>query len=948
MRRISRYLTAILLVLVTVLALALRLYRLDAQSLWYDEGFSVYLARMSVAEITARTAADIQPPLYYYLLHGWIQVFGDAAGTLRAFSLLFGVLSVPLVYAVAWRLFRSRLAGLLAALLMAASPLHIWYGQEVRMYTLLTFLGLLSSYLLLNIVERAAPPQPPRQTWRVAGDLLLWLAYTLTSIAALYTHYFAFFVLAFQGVYLLVVWGAQGFRPARLGLAGIASGVLTVVAYIPWLPNLLTRYAADTSYWPGQLKLHEVLVDIALSYVGGESVLEQIGTWLAMGYGLVLLVCLLALLLPSRHSAPAGRLSQVPLVFLLLYLLLPLSLILLLSYNAPKFNARYVMVSQPALLLLVGGGLATLWQRRRRILGNLFRWALATLALVFVLGTSAYATYQAYTVPIFARADFRGVAADIRRSIQPDETIILCSGHMFPVFDLYASGMERHLLPNSLTLDTTRTLDYTIAADLNRWLVGKGGVWVVLWQSEVVDPVGYLETMLGQAGEEQPVAQRFAQIALRHYRLLPGVSFSDRPKVDHPSGLDFGDRLALLGYSQTGPQQVTLFWQASQLLDEDYRVSIILRDPNNQIWGQWDGRPSAYLYPTNRWRVGQVVFGSYDLVPIPGTPPGDYGLDVGVYTEADPVGLDVLDAAGAAQGKRAMLGAVSLSVPPAVAGEIDVPNELQAEPEGGLELLGWDLSRTEAQPGDRVLLTLFWSVLAQPQADFSVRLSVTDATGQDVEAGTFPPTNAWHPTSIWRVGQAWRGQSTFRLPVRLQPGEARLFAQLVDGTGVPAGPAVELGTIDVQPTNRSFTSPQPQVAREASFDGKLELLGADLASQTARQGGALRVTLYWRSLADMDVPYTVFVHLVGPDGRVVAGHDGQPAGGARPTTGWVPSEYLTDPHDVSIPADLPPGDYVVEVGLYDAGVPNLPRLPIVGEVGQTEADRVIFGPITVR
>ena len=946
MKRFLPSLAAILLVLITLLALALRLFRLDAQSLWYDEGFSVYLARMGLAEIAARTAADIQPPLYYYLLHGWMQLFGGSSGTLRGFSLLFGVLSVPLSFAVARRLFGGHLAGLLAALLMAVSPLHIWYSQELRMYTLLTFLALLSSYLLLLIVGRAEPV-PSNRPGRVGVDLFLWIAFTLVTVAALYTHYFAFFVLAFQGVYLLVAWGRQGFHPARLGLVGMASGVLSMLAYVPWLPNLLTRYGTDASYWPGQLKLGEVLVDIAVSYVGGESISEQPGVALALGFGIVAVVCCIALLRPLGRVT-LGRSVQLPLVFLLLYLLMPPALILLLSYNAPKFNARYVMVAQPALLILFGGGLAALLQRQGRLVGRLFTWLMGVVALLLVVGSSAYATYQTYAAPAFARADFRGAAAYVAQSIQPDETIILCSGHMFPVWDLYAPGMERHLLPESPTLDTTRILDYSISSDLNRWLAGRGGVWLVLWQDEVVDPVGYLPAMLDQAGEEHVVDRNFAQLELRHYRLYPDALFSDQPDIEHPSGINLGDRLKLMGYSQTGPQQVTFFWQALQPLDEDYRISIVLRDTNNQIWGQWDGRPSAYLYPTNRWPSGKVVLGRYDLVPIAGTPPGDYGLDVGVYTEEDPVGLDVLDVNGAAQGKRVVLGAVRLSVPPVSAKEIEVPYEVRADMGGGLDLLGWDLSRAEAQPGDRLQLTLFWSARAQPQADYSVQVSFSDSTGQVLVAGLFAPTNAWHPTRGWQAGQAWRGQSTLRLPVQLQPGGADIVVQLVDEAAAAVGPAVKLGSVEVQPTERSFTPPRPQMVREANFGGRIELLGADLGSQGARQGGSLRVILYWGALVDMDIPYTAFVHLIADDGRVVTGHDGEPVGATRPTTGWVPGEFLADSHDIAIPGDLPPGDYVVEVGLYDPGAPDMPRLKIVGEGGHAEGDRIIFGPVTIR
>lgn len=928
----------VLLLLILLQGLGLRLYRLDAQSLWYDEGFSVYLARMGVDEITARTAADIQPPLYYYLLHGWIGLLGDGERALRGLSVLFGALTVPLVYAVAWQLFRSRLAGLLAALLVAVSPLHVWYAQEVRMYTLLTFLCLLSSYFLLLVVKAE----------KTASVAILWTAYTLANVAALYTHYFAFFVLAFQALYVLAVWVAGRGHRLHLILGSLASGAATLLLYLPWLPQLVTRYGTDVSYWPGQLKIHEVLVDIAISFVGGESVSEETGILLAAGYSLVLILCLLALLSQARRSRQHDvEKRHRPLLFLLLYLLLPPAFILALSYNTPKFNARYVMVSHPAFSLILAGGLAALWQRRAGSLGNALRGALSALALIFLLSVSAYADYNAYTDPAFARADFRGVARYLQERLGPDEAVILTSGHMFPVFDYYAPGIERHLLPDSPTLDTTRTLDYSIATDLNKWLAGKDGVWLVLWQDEVVDPTGYLTAMLGEVAEEQAVEQVFPQVGLRHYRLPPNAFLSEQPTIAHPADLNFGNQLRLLGYTQIDDRQVVLFWEAIQPLDEDYRVSLVLRDTAGQSWGQWDGRPSAYLYPTNRWRVGQIVFGRTELVPLPGTPPGDYGLEVGVYTEDDPVGLDLLDAAGAPQGTRAMLGAVRLSVPAVTAQEVGAAHPARIEMGDGLALLGWDLDRYEVQPGDRLLLTVFWSVEAQPQGDDAVRLLVTDAAGRLLDAGTFPLTNHWHPTSTWLPGQAWRGQMSFRMPIHAEPGEARLAVQLVDGGGGALVSPADLTVIQVLSTDRVFTPPQPQAPRRMRFDDRILLLGADLAPDPVGVGGTLRVTLYWQALVELDIPYTVFVHLLDPEGRVVVGHDGEPGSGTRPTTGWVPGEYITDMHDLAIPADLLPAEYVIEVGLYDAGAPGKPRLTILGQDGQVGTDRVIFGPVQV-
>jgi hypothetical protein len=271
-----------------------------------------------------------------------------------------------------------------------------------------------------------------------------------------------------------------------------------------------------------------------------------------------------------------------------------------------------------------------------------------------------------------------------------------------------------------------------------------------------------------------------------------------------------------------------------------------------------------------------------------------------------------------------------------------VTNPVRIELGDGLALLGWELSQEEAQPGDRMHLGVVWSVEAQPEGNYQVLILVTDAAGQAWEAGVFQPTNPWHPTSIWLPGQAWRGQITFRLPIQAQPGEARLAVQLLQADGTLLGPAGELGTLLVAPTDRVFTPPQPKLIRESVLDNKVTLVGADLWNDVVPPGGTLRLTLYWQALAEMDVPYTVFVHLLDAEGQVVAGTDAQPRAGARPTTGWVPGEYISDPHELAIPAELASGEYVLEVGMYDAGVPAMPRLPILGKEGEPATDRVIF------
>jgi hypothetical protein len=268
-------------------------------------------------------------------------------------------------------------------------------------------------------------------------------------------------------------------------------------------------------------------------------------------------------------------------------------------------------------------------------------------------------------------------------------------------------------------------------------------------------------------------------------------------------------------------------------------------------------------------------------------------------------------------------------------------------------LLGWDLggdpdNPEHAQPGDQLSLTLIWGVESQPQDDYRLRVLINDSAGQTHDAGTFAPTNIWHPTNAWEEGQAWRGQVIFRLPIQVQPGEAQLGLELVDSSGSSPGGSAVLGTLEILSPERVFTSPQPQLPQAANYADKAALRGGDLDPAPVRTGEQLQVALYWQALADMDVAYTVFVHLLGPDGRVVVGHDGEPAGGARPTTNWVPGEYVTDSHEMVVPANLQPGEYLFEVGLYDAAAPGMPRLPVLDEQGRESTDRTLLGPIKVR
>ncbi|RLC78046.1 MAG: hypothetical protein DRI61_10485, partial [Chloroflexi bacterium] len=784
-----------LVLLLLLLAFLLRVYRLGAQSLWYDEGVSAYLTTLSPAELTRWTAEDIQPPLYYYVLYLWVRGAGRSEFALRFPSLFFGVLMVPMFYLLGKRLAGEK-AAIIAALLAAISPLYLWYSQEARMYTLFTFLGLLSCWLLLKLANPGSQP---------AGGFTS-LAYLLTNVAALYTHYFAFFLLAFQGLFSLITGLAnagkspQG-RHRLLGILALQGA--SVLAYAPWLPFLLNRYRVDVSYWEGTLKLHEALRKVLISFSLGETMLEQKALPLALIYGgLFLLSLTLMAVAHKRHSV----------LFLALYLFIPLVAVLALTYRNPKFNPRYLMFASPAFLLTIAGGMGAMWELRPRFL---FRGILAAMAL-FVAASAFQSDHNLYCDPAFTKADFRGVARYIKEHIGPNETVLLVSGHMYPVFAYYYGWEGWTPLPPLRIISTKDVLNFEVADSLNEALAGKEGVWVVLWQDEVVDPNGVVLKLLAENCRPMPVEASFWHVRLRHYRMPPGVRFSSSPSIEHPAEVNFGGLVKFLGYDLDG-RKLTLYWQALKPLREDYKVTVNVLDEAGHIWGRADRRPAAYLYPTMRWRPGEVVFGEMELPLLPGTPPGEYRLSIGVYSEAAPQGLDVLDERGAPQGKRAFVGKVEVTelreLRPGENYPVEPAVNIPLTPE--ITLRGFRLTPGKLRPGDVLHIVMLWEATSIPRSDYQLILRLTDSQGGQVER-SYPPAGESFPTSRWPQGGIVLGQYAFRIPPSTGAGKAAFSAVLI-GPGGAAGKPVPIGEVEIAPVQRTFELPRPRVELDANF-----------------------------------------------------------------------------------------------------------------------------------
>lgn len=227
----------LLLAAVAAVALVTRLLFLGDKSLWLDEAWSWRAAEISIPSMIDRTKGDVHPPLYYALLHYWVDVFGDSEFALRLPSAIVGAASITLVTAAAWRIGGIALA-VATAVLLIVNPADLQYTQEARMYP---FVGVLSVGATLLLAAFLRRPRPPAL-----------VAYCAVAIALVYTHYSGFAVLGMHGLVFLWCGVRQWQRERDFSIltGATAAALVVVLAYIPWWSTFFSQSGSGLGHVP--------------------------------------------------------------------------------------------------------------------------------------------------------------------------------------------------------------------------------------------------------------------------------------------------------------------------------------------------------------------------------------------------------------------------------------------------------------------------------------------------------------------------------------------------------------------------------------------------------------------------------------------------------------------------------------------------------------------------
>ena len=231
----------------------------------------------------------------------------------------------------------------------------------------------------------------------------------------------------------------------------------------------------------------------------------------------------------------------------------------------------------------------------------------------------------------------------------------------------------------------------------------------------------------------------------------------------------------------------------------------------------------------------------------------------------------------------------------------------------------------------RLRLTLLWQARAAMTTDYKVFVHLEDVGSARRSQSDAMPFFGLYPTHCWTEGEIVRDYYDIDLPAGLPPGRYVLRVGLYDpATGSrlaqPDGStSLLLASLPLGPAARPTPPPNPRLI---SFANGISLTGYDLSATRLASGSPLTVVLFWHTDTYVDRDLSVFVHLVGADGKPLAQADGPPQLGAYPTSSWNPGQDVADVHSLSIPRALPPGTYRLLVGLYDQ--PAATRILLAG------------------
>lgn len=671
---IHKILQSVAILLILLLAFFLRTYQLDHQALRGDEAATVLYSAIPVTELWELSrVTDPHPPLYYLLLHPWQWFMGEAAWMMRFAGVIASTLAVAALYALAQRTLHNTPISLLAAASLAISPLQIWLAQDVRSYPFFTLLGLLSSWALWTALHRGEgiPIRNQQQSIskmpathyalrtthyvpRPTSHVLPWLLYITLTVACFYIHYYTIFLIAFQG--LFVVLNAKKFWHQKW--PWLISQITIGVLIIPGL-QLAYNFIGPAAGGIEKISTPDLLRLASTALLTGFTISDQWGPLISLALAPIWLLGIANLL---RKDFTSG-------IFWVLFFATPVFGVIALSIDRPFFKERFLIQAQPAFTLLLATGLLTLFLPKLRTLLTthyvprltsyvLRPTSLLLLTLLLAANTTALSNY--FTNPTYTKAPPWYLYRDyVSEKAQPRD-VMLTNFPEASVSYYSPNGLPFYVVPVERDRSIEFRLDETtkIADAYER-------IWFLPLLRQGFDEQGDVLNWLDRHADR--VDQTFFPVY--HLNLYVGPSTIDTMLVNQP--VDFAHDIQLRGFqilnkegsskltppNEAGPDYLlrvepedeftlSLYWLANGPTALPYTVftHLVAADGFNRT--SQDNQPVWGSYPTTDWSPGEKITDKYILTVPPGTPSGDHRLRVGWYQSDTLERVPVLNQAG--------------------------------------------------------------------------------------------------------------------------------------------------------------------------------------------------------------------------------------------------------------------------------------------------------------
>ena len=609
--------SSIVVVGLLLVALAARLWGLEFQSLWWDEGVSVYLSGAGARALTIGKdfSVDLHPPGYHLALAIWREFFGPSVFSDRLLSVFAGVATVALTYAftrlvvlgdrpwvtpdargVGDRGF-GRAAPIFAALLAAISPIDVHYSQETRMYAFLPGIGLISLIVTIWVLRD--------------GRRRFWLVWVLVNLVGLYVYYYlALLTVAESFCFLLAATGALGRVGSRPRWSTwILANITVGIGYVPWFAVLARRAVGTSLALPPEVATRP----------SPETFLLDLGRSFTLGFteppGGTLLVALWWLIIVTGVLVVARRnpAATILLVFTVVIGVLGSGAILLIR---PFFYPRFILFVVGSLWTLAAIGLSSVHPS----------WLVPSLLVLPLVVGNGWTWLAERNAPRtgYSSSDYRVVFDSLAPMVQTGDVIV--GGYPWE-----AGYAEAYFWRNAPWVAYAPR--GTEGATIDRFSGSAARLWVFTY-----DPAGHFASdpleAAAESGRKSMAIDQHGDSRLRLFATSVSVPASPTSSI-----ATFDDEIELtdatiVAESAVRPGDsvsVTLRWRTIRKPTGDDTVFVHLVGGEGKLSGQRDAPPLGGAFPTGTWTPGEVLV---DLLALPvatGTRAGEYQINVGLY-----------------------------------------------------------------------------------------------------------------------------------------------------------------------------------------------------------------------------------------------------------------------------------------------------------------------------